>query len=84
MNVKSRNIWTAEEEVKLQELMKRRAAVYEESAEELRSVLEEILENESGIADRILDRFIQSAKILQDALGPFTGSLAGNKPEKTT
>lgn len=82
MNVKSRNVWTAEEEAKLQELLKRRAAVYEESAEELRSVLEEILENDSGVSDYVLDRFIQGAKALQDSLGPFTGSLAGGKLEK--
>lgn len=82
MNVKSRNVWTVEEEAKLQELMKRRAAVYEESAEELREILEETMGVE--VQDEMLGAFIRNARKLQDALGPFTGSLAGGKPEKTT
>lgn len=77
MNVKSKNIWTAENEAKLQELLRQRAAVYDESAEELRGLLEEIIKD--NVHDEMLDTFIAHASELQEALQPFSGSLSGGQ-----
>lgn len=71
MNAKSKNIWTPEEEAKLQELLKRRQVVYDESAENLRDVITATLGGDVFVHDAMLDAFIGNAENMCDALAPF-------------